>query len=379
MNAAPAKAPVFMHVGLPKTGTSLIQALVEANQRGLRRAGVTALSQPVLLHQAASEIDGTKGVREDELPEGRWDQILSQVQAAQKAVFFSHERFSRLQEDGAARVVRDIARLGRELHVVISVRDLVAAEYSRWQEDVKNGWTNTFAEEGAKAVEDPSYLRTRQRARRTLKVWAKELPADRVHIVTVPPASSPRDLLPARFAEVMGVDPAALTANPPHRRNSSLDPVGTELVRRLNALEEGMDLFAQRSEIKLYLGSGGALSRDRSLVPPSPWGDYYDLCRAESRWMARFIAKHGLTVHGDLADLETVERSQEEPQGVTEAQVLAKALEAVALIAQRSHDRQQQIEEMDAAGGYAVNPQARMPRRLAQAVRREVYRYRRSR
>ncbi|QWC84396.1 hypothetical protein KLP28_12540 [Nocardioidaceae bacterium] len=371
-------APVYMHIGMPKTGTSLLQGLLAANGRALRRAGVATPGPFLLHHRAASELNEIKGPREDAVPQGKWEEVLAQIRAADGPAFFSNERYSRLRRDPADRVVADVAALDRELHVVISVRDLVAAEYSRWQEDIKNGNTLTFYDAAEKAVADREWLRTKQRVRHTFGVWSERLPADRIHIVTVPPSGTPRDVLPGRFAEVVGVDPAVLTKNPPERMNASLDPVGTELVRRLNGMDEGMDVFTQRAEIKLFLGSGGALSRDTTVQAPSPWGAYFDACREESRWLGDFIAEQGFAVHGDLADLEVVERREQAPEPVSEAQVLAKALEAVTLLARRSHERQQQIEQgaTAAAEDTGVDRGARMPRRVAQAVRREVLRYR---
>ena len=368
------KAPVFMHIGMPKTGTSLLQGLLAANERGLRKAGVATPGPFLLHHRAASELNEIKGPREDAVPEGKWDEVLAQIDKASGPAFFSNERYSRLRRDPADRVIRDIAALGRDLHIVISVRDLAAAEYSRWQEDIKNGNTLTFFDAAEKAVANREWLQTKQRVRHTFGVWSERLPADRIHIVTVPPSGTPRDVLPGRFADVVGVDPAVLTKKPPQRMNASLDPVGTELVRRLNGLTDGMDVFTQRAEIKLYLGSGGALSRDTSVPVPSPWGAYYDACREESAWLAGFIAEQGFPVHGDLADLDVVPRQEEGPAPVTDTQVLEKALEAVVLLAGRSYERREALEA--AERDEAVDRDARMPKRIAQAVRREATRYR---
>jgi hypothetical protein len=67
-----------------------------------------------------------------------------------------------------------------------------------------------------------------------LRVWSRDLPADRVHVITVPPRGSGSGLLWDRFASVLGVDPAVADTSRA-RPNASLGMPEVEFLRRLNA------------------------------------------------------------------------------------------------------------------------------------------------
>src|SRR5699024_7745323 len=63
--------------------------------------------------------------------------------------------------------------------------------------------------------------------------WASEVPAERTHIVTVPPAGAGRASLLARYSSVLGIDASRLSTGTP-RSNASLGLVQAEVLRRVN-------------------------------------------------------------------------------------------------------------------------------------------------
>lgn len=363
---------VFVHIGLPKTGTTYVQNLLYANAEAFARQGITVVGRHALHYEAASELANAKPAQRDELPTGRWAKVCKRVADAKTpTVVFSNERYSLARSGGVARLAGSFPN--QELHVIVTVRDLVAAEPSAWQEYVKNGGTRSWPDFCADNAARPGKFRKRRRIRRVLKLWSRHVPPERIHVVTVPPPGSPRELIFERFCSVIGADVAALTTLEPERRNSSLDFVATELLRRLNARDPGLPVKAQRAEIKQWLANG-VLSRRPATTKPVLEGEALALARRENRWLVRRLRKGGFDVVGRLADLryasrpapeaasgdadvsvaEAAEAGAQAPppaeQGAAEstydvdpAELVEVALEAIELLAERSYERGREL------------------------------------
>ena len=288
---------VLAHIGLPKTGTTYLQALLYANVEALRRQDVSVVGRHRLHYDAASEVAGAPSRRTRQVPTGAWDRVLRQLGRVEtdRAVF-SNERYSLVERDGAARMAATIGDTlpGCELHVVLTLRDMVAAEPSAWQEYVKNGGRLGWPEFCAAAVADPPELQRRRRARRMLAVWPELVPPERIHVVTVPPPGSPRGLLLERFCSVLGVDPAGLETTEPGRANTSLDFVATEMLRRVNARAPRLPVEVQRGEIKRFLANG-VLSRREASLKPSLSGAALELARGENAWLVETLRSISVT------------------------------------------------------------------------------------
>lgn len=361
---------VFAHVGLPKTGTTYLQDLMYANREAFARQGVTVVGTHALHYEAASELAGAKPARAAQVPTGAWDRVVEQVAAAQTPrVAFSNERYSLLGPRGIRRLVR--AFPDAEVHVVVTVRDLVAAEPSAWQEYVKNGGTLSWPDFCAEHVARPRRLRGRRRVRRVLTHWPAAVPPARVHVVTVPPPDRPRELILERFCAVVGVDPASLDTTEPRRQNTSLDYVTTEMLRRLNAHRPGLSVAAQRGEVKQWLANG-VLSRRPATTRPSLTGEALALARAENDWLVGRLLEGDLDVVGSTEELQGSAADEGTPYEVEPEALLDAALEALVLTAERAHmrgrrlrrlrSRQRRIEA--AAVAPALGVAARVLRRL---------------
>jgi hypothetical protein len=325
---------VFAHIGLPKTGTTYLQALLYANQAAFRQQGVTVVGRHRMQYDAASEVSGARSKRTGKVPRGKWARVVRQVEKVDTAgAVFSSERYSLCKHRGAATMVESLP--GCEMHVVVTLRDLVAAEPSAWQEYVKNGGTQSWPEFCAEAVADPDELRRRRRIRRVLTVWPEVLPPERIHVVTVPPPGSPRGLLFERFCTVLGVDPSSMDTLESSRVNTALDFVSTEMLRLVNSREPRLPVAVQRSEIKKFLANG-ALSRREVSIRPALTGEALDLARAENDWVADRLDTGGFDVVGDLTDLRGEHPDAPGSYDVPAADLLDAALEAVSLLAGRS-------------------------------------------
>ncbi len=354
---------VFFHLGPPKTGTTYLQGLLYANRAAFAAAGTTVVGTHRLHYGAASELSGVKHRLAGSLPQGMWDRVAAEVAEVDGDVVISQERYSLVGVEGARRIVESLA--DRELHVVLTLRDPVAVEPSRWQEQLKNGGDLTWPEFCARTVEDPEVLARRQRARTVLDVWPDLVPPARIHVVTVPPAGAPPEELLRRFAEVLGVPLSVSDLAAPERSNPSLDLPGSELVRRINAASPGLEPHAQRSEIKEFLANG-ALSRRRDAVKPRLAGEAFAVARAEGHRVADRVRELGLPVTGDLADLVSAAEgtAQEAAAAVSDADLLETATEALVALAARSHAHKRALLRAGGADGKAPRVRDRLRDRV---------------
>lgn len=306
-----ARPRAFVHIGLPKTGTSYLQSLVWGNAAALREQGLVVVPDPGPTAQGKPGADVMLAAR-GRLKRGRdpltaeevLDRFAAQVaEAGDGDVLLTQEQLA-----GCTRTqVRSLLeRFGdREVHVVATARAVSRQVPSAWQERVKTRSTTSF-EEFVDAVrerrEEAKGFWRNQDLPAALARWGHTLPSEQVHVVTVPPASASGQLA-ARFFGVLGIDHGALQAGQA-RSNSSLGAVQAELLRRVNvALGDrlpkprlgyarvGRWFLAE----KFLAGQDG---RPR-LLPPSA----EEWCRRLAEEWAAAVDGAGYAVSGDLADL----------------------------------------------------------------------------
>ena len=138
----------------------------------------------------------------------------------------------------------------REVHVVLTVRDLGRQLPSAWQQSLQAGGSLGY---------DAYLRRLRRRAKggalgasrlhldppAVLARWAEHVPAERIHVVTVPPQGSSPTLLLERYCRVLGVDPGPLETEVASS-NTGLGRVQSEVLRRVNA---GLDPRLRRRQV----------------------------------------------------------------------------------------------------------------------------------
>jgi hypothetical protein len=228
-----------------------------------------------------------------------------------------------------------------EVHLVCTARDLARQIPSVWQEDVKNRRTTPYGEfvEFVRAGRDEEIAAlfwSYQDLPGVLANWGAALPAERVHVITVPPRGASSDLLWQRFASVIGVDPDRFdTSTPP--TNSSLDMIQTELLRRLNiVVGDSIPWSEYVRVVKGELAEG--------LLPPLRGRTAITLSAADREWAARTaeesvaaIESAGYTVTGDLADLvPKPDDPGAEPAAIGDAEVAEAAVHTLAEIMRRA-------------------------------------------
>lgn len=299
---------VFLHVGAPKTGTTYLQTLLWTNRKALARAGVLYPGQGSAAHFHASlDLRGAqfKGHDDPRVP-GAWARVAS---AARKwrghTVLISHETLAGAREEHVRRAVESLQPA--EVHVIYTARDLARQIPAVWQESVKNRRSAGF----------PRFLRSLKsaRARGTGKVfwggqdvvevlrrWNVAVPADRIHLVTVPPRGGPQSSLWERFAWLLGVNPEEYETDM-GRSNVSLGSVEAELLRRINRMvPEDLEWPRYAEWFKHGLAERHLAERtdsQRITLPPR----WYPWVLEQSQRMVDELREAKYDVVGDLEEL----------------------------------------------------------------------------
>ncbi|UYM07070.1 hypothetical protein [Solicola gregarius] len=304
---------VFLHIGAMKTGTKYLQNLMEANADSLADAGYLfpvdgGWGEQVLATREVLHMTGDPRVRRR--AEGSWQRLVDRMRNYDgNASVVSMEFLSFARRPGIERIMSSLE--GVDTHIVLTVRDATRVIPAQWQTSVRNGHTEAwrdFAEQVMAGPESESdgykVFRRAQDVESILERWLQFVPADHVHVVTVPPSSAPRTLLWERFASVLGVDPAAC-AKPPPTNNESIGQASAGLVRLVN-LELGDITVSERSTVKTELANR-ILAMRVSEEPRARTSRALREFAAHANQQSRdAIASTGVDLVGDLGDLPVV-------------------------------------------------------------------------
>jgi len=298
---------VFLHVGSPKTGTTFLQNVLWAQRDLAREQGLLLPMERFNDHYLGTlDLRGLSG--RPVYPEravGMWDRLVEQSLGWSGSVLISHELFAAATTEQAKAGVASLVEGGAEVHVVVTVRDLVRQLTAEWQEHVKHRSTKTFPEFVAGLRDDTergSWFWRVQDFSGVVARWGADLPPEQVHVVTVPPAGSPPGLLWERFADLLGLEPASFdTAT--SRANSSLGVEQAELLRRVNLqLGERLPLPGPYpTVVKNVLAHRVLEPRPGTRLTLNAEDTAFAV--EESRAIVDRLAAAGVDVVGDLAEL----------------------------------------------------------------------------
>ncbi len=335
---------VYLHIGLHKTGTTYLQNVLRANREGMRAQQVEFTGGPGEPVQAFAVWD-LQGRRPrgaaDRRIAGSWDALVEAVNACGlPSALISEERLSVSNLKQARKAVTSFS--DSEVHVVVTVRDLGRVVVSAWQEEVKNDQTWTW-EQFVAAVKDPEQrgrqpgagvLAATGSVTRILQTWEASVPAERIHIITVPASGTPPDVLLERYASVVGFDASRLTEQPVWG-NETVGVAATEVIRRLNDRFEGrLNQRAYDRVVKFTLVQMLAKRTEpvRFSLPPEELGWVTE--RAEA--LVAYVRTRGYPVTGDLDELRPrLREPARRPDDATESELLEASLDALALLAER--------------------------------------------
>ncbi len=224
---------VILHVGPPKTGTTYLQRTLWDNRDVLARSGVELpLGDRWRQSLAAASLCDPRWDDRPGAGTWTWQRFVSAAADAQGVALLSDEVLALATEDHVAEAIASLAPA--EVHVVVTVRDLGRMIPSMWQQDVKYRETRPLEAYVRWLREDPASLFWfRQDPAAVLRRWARHVPADRLHVVTVPPSGTPEGVLWERFASVLGVS-CAVEEPAADGLNRSSTAAEVEVIRRLN-------------------------------------------------------------------------------------------------------------------------------------------------
>lgn len=341
----------FLHIGLPKTGTTYLQHALWSNKEVLQEVGLLLPGRHRRRHLLAS-LD----VREDPKLARRpgdvaapWQDLVAECRRWEGDVVVSHEFFGAASSDQVARVVGSLE--GFEVHVVVTARSMTALGLSRWQEWVKSGGKLGVDEYPPNERYDPvdEWGWGSFDLASVLERWSVAVPPAQIHVLPVDPRGTPTDLW-HRFAELMGVDGTKVpVADLPV--NQSLGVVEVELLRRINPHLTDFTSAGDRGNwIRGYLAEGGVLPSGREKFR-SGEAKHRELVERGRRAM-ELLRSGGFDVRGDLALLEpSALGERRHPDQVRDTELLDAALVTIGNmlrdVRSLTRERDQALHERD--------------------------------
>jgi hypothetical protein len=335
---------MYVHVGCPKSGTTFLQTVLWASRRQLADQGLQIPLERVADHFHVAL--ALRGMHDESIDAPRDRAALERLAAelpsltATKALI-SHDVFAPATPDQVA-LLHGILR-EFEVHVLITARDLARQIPSHWQQRIKERAHNPYDDFATAVLErspasgefwanqDVADIATR---------WLGSLPADRLHLVTVPPPGSPPGTLLERFSRAISIDPSALETQVA-RGNPSLGLVQIELLRRVNVAlgdrlphpRAGYGRVGKRHLAERMLAPQGG-------QPPVLPANLVDRCLEVSNRMVEELRKRDYDVVGELDDLLPRGLHNEvEQTSPTEGELLEAAVQALAdMLDQRHRD-----------------------------------------
>ena len=342
----PGNRRIYVHVGEPKTGTSFLQHALWSNRAQLAARGIVLPGYSHGGHARASqdlrEVRWRPGDPADPWT-GEWDVLTGQARLAPDAAVISNELLAACNPRQADRAVRSL--LPAEVHIVLTVRDFATLLPAEWQETVKTRSTvpwEQWLEKVIGAAPDPDRRRrlwfwTVHDTLAILRLWSQEIPADQVHVITLPPQGGTSELW-LRFASVLGIGSSTIDL-PRHRENPSLGLAEAEFLRRLNeALPDQVPRWFYTWNVKRILANdvlGARPPQARLALPPGQ----HAWAREQSEVLVAGLRDSKYHIVGDLGELLALPATESyvPPASLPAEQLLDVALRATAALAERQY------------------------------------------
>jgi hypothetical protein len=333
---------VYVHLGEPKTGTTFVQQAMWGNRAQLAAQGVLLPGYKDQDHfRASRDLREAPRLASDPADPwaGEWDVLAGQAVQAPEAAVISNELLVACNAHQADRAIRSL--LAAEVHVVLTVRDIVSLLPAEWQEAVKCGGTVAWERWLDEVIGTAPAADRRRRAwfwkvhdtLAILDMWSRHIPPDYVHVITVP-RHGPAGVLWGRFASVLGIESGSFDL-PAARVNSSLGLVEAEFLRRFNeALSGEMPEWFYTRNIKRILPGDVLRTRPcqaRLVLPPARevWA------RQQAEILVAGLRDSKYHIVGDLGELlpQPAACRYVPPAGLPAGQLLETAVQATAALA----------------------------------------------
>jgi hypothetical protein len=331
--------PVYLHIGMKKTGTSYLQSILRASTDEVGRQGLALVPR--------HEPDGywlARAVLGRRTAGDPLAALARQLAAATGSrCLITQELLGRAQRRQIARLLPALA--DHDVHVVVTVRDVARTIPSAWQQYVKAGHSEPYDEfrdavlsrslTGAAGVfwRDHGVVDMVQR-------WGRLASPSSIHVVLLPQPGSPPEVLLDRFCSVIGIEPGHLVRDAA-RPNESLGLAQVEVLRRLNELPSHHANWVYGKVYKRGFARGvlAAQPGRRALMP----GTSRSWCRDYTDTVVEALTSGGYDVVGDLEDLHPPDSAfADDPQTVSDSEAGAAAILALrALLDERVAEEEQ--------------------------------------
>ena len=348
---------VIFHVGAPKSGTTYLQNVLLKNKDLLADNGV--LYPYATSAEAFRSMLDFRGVgwgsSRRSVYRGEWEKIALRARDwSGHTVLVSNELLG-----GASprRIARGLASVQpAHVHVVFTARDFARQLVSDWQEHIKHKHTVPLEQfvddliEHGMAAPAPfgKMFWAMHDADFVLRRWARSVPRDNIHLVTVPHKAAPPHTLWQRFCEATGLEAGSYDTEV-KRSNPSMGVAEAELVRRMNFAVKGMadesyDAIVRRMLAEDVLGGDSA----RIVLPAGrmEWAE------RRSRQLIDALGTAGYEVVGDLEELMPVSAEHHpyvSPTELTESDLASSAILAATSLLQYSGRQRRRIAELEKA------------------------------
>lgn len=322
---------VFLHIGLPKTGTTYLQSVLWGSRRALRKDGYLLPGSGHRDHLwAALDLQQRPNLaKRDPKAPGTLARLVAQVGRHSGPAVITHEFLCGASREQARLLVEQLAPA--QVHVVITARDTLGMLTSGWAEYVKNGGTRPFAEmRGDRMGGQGEFGWRTWDLGGVLRRWGRHVAPEHVHVIPMPGPDSPHDQHWRSFASVLGLDPERYDA-PQEPRNPALGVTQIELLRRINphltdfrrAVDRGTWIRGYLAETHLVHQGGERLGADDEQIAE---------CRLRAERAVAIIERRGYQVVGDLDRLRVPEAlpARPRPETVSDADLLEAASTLVA-------------------------------------------------
>lgn len=222
---------VYLHIGMPKTGTTYLQDAIWQHRDALEERGlyVPGVRRQHLL--ASLDLRGESSLsKRPRLVEHPWRYLVSQIHEQPHNALISHEFFCPASAEQVAQAVD--AFPDSEVHVILTARGVVDLFLSRWQEWIKNGAFRPI-DGYPRPNPHPSWGWSTIDPGEVLRTWGSVIPRERIHVVPMRSGNTDPEDLWHRFLDVVEISADGLTPEPAGA-NQSLGIVEVEVLRKVN-------------------------------------------------------------------------------------------------------------------------------------------------
>jgi hypothetical protein len=235
----------LLHIGMPKTGTTALQAALHEARPQLRELGVRNVSRGRHDMRVALTAAGTLPSYWDTEPFAtRWQQLSERFRTStDRCTIWSSETLTQADPERVRYLKEQLRRDGHEVHVVLTVRPLAPLLASQWQEVLRRRGTEPldvwlhrqFDAVSVDGTTNVTWGRAmpelhRLSLRRVIEQWGPVFGEDRITFVVGDPADRLFNL--HVFEGLMGVPEGTLQLQ--DLDNASLPYPEAEMVRHFN-------------------------------------------------------------------------------------------------------------------------------------------------